>query len=62
MTTWVTPRERAERCPNKESHTPCPNSYLDWHAWAEQMQDTHVVMQCPDCGLFNIWVEKEGEG
>jgi hypothetical protein len=25
-------------CPNRESHTPCPEGYMQWHAWAAKMQ------------------------
>ena len=39
-------------------HTPCPDGYLDWHAWAEKMAREHEQKPCPVCGLWKIWVKK----
>ena len=39
-------------------HTPCPELYMQWHDWAEEMTVTHKQVTCPDCGLFKIWVPK----
>ncbi len=39
-------------------HTPCPEDYLRWHDWAEDMAVTHKQVRCPDCELFKIWVRK----
>jgi hypothetical protein len=44
----------SEQC----NHTPCPESYLSWHAWAEEMNKTHKQIKCPVCGLYAIWVKK----
>jgi hypothetical protein len=39
-------------------HTPCPEGYSQWHAWAEQKSKTHVQHRCPNCGLWSIWKRK----
>lgn len=39
-------------------HTPCPDGYLDWHAWAEEKAKTHRSKRCSECRLFKIWVPK----
>jgi hypothetical protein len=49
----------AETCPNRDAHTPSPHGYLEWHAWAEEMDKTHVQQECPGCGLMAIWVPRE---
>lgn len=46
-------------CPNKDAHTPSPSGYLDWHAWAERMIQTHKQAQCDTCGLWAIWLPIE---
>lgn len=33
-----------------------PIGYIDWHAWAERKKKTHKQQQCPDCGLWHVWV------
>lgn len=43
-------------CPNFEDHTPAPDGYIQWHAWAEQMSKTHRQDKCGGCGLYAIWV------
>lgn len=45
-------------CPNQAEHTPSPESYLGWHAWAEMMANTHEQVRCPGCGLYSIWKPK----
>lgn len=40
-------------------HTPCPTGYIQWHFWAEKMSKTHDQKQCPECGLWAIWVLKQ---
>lgn len=39
-------------------HTPAPESYTHWHAWAEKMTKTHKQVRCQHCGLLAIWVPK----
>lgn len=39
-------------------HTECPVGYSEWHAWAEKKSKTHDQKECPECGLFSIWVLK----
>lgn len=46
-------------CPLADGHTPSPSGYLQWHEWAEKMDETHVQRRCPSCGLFKIWVPME---
>lgn len=43
---------------NCEPHTESPDGYLQWHAWAERMERTHVQRQCRGCGLWSIWEPK----
>lgn len=44
-----------------EPHTPSPDGYLQWHAWAEQLAETHMDRQCKGCGLWAIWEPKPAE-
>lgn len=39
-------------------HTPQPEGYREWHAWAERMSKTHRQVQCPNCGKWSIWLPK----
>lgn len=48
----------ASTCPNREDHTPCPDDYRGWHAWAELMSKTHSQVTCNGCGLYAIWRPK----
>lgn len=47
-------RRPDEDCPDVAQHTPAPDGYTQWHAWAEVMAKTHVPERCPTCGLW-IW-------
>ncbi len=40
-------------------HTPSPEGYIQWHAWAEKKSKTHRQIRCPVCGLWAIWVPKK---
>lgn len=47
-------------CPDKEKfHTPCPETYRAWHAWAEAHTKTHRPTKCPTCGFWSVWVRKK---
>lgn len=46
-------------CPNAANHTPDPEGYLQWHAWAARMARTHRQVQCADCGRLAIWIPKK---
>lgn len=47
------------RCPDEcEPHTPSPDGYLQWHAWAQRMAETHINRQCKGCGLWAVWEPK----
>ena len=48
-------------CPNNANHTPSPAGYLAWFKWAEKMMQTHDQTICPGCGLWKLWVPKEGD-
>lgn len=37
-----------------EPHTPCPDGYIAWWAWAQEMAETHTPRQCKGCGLWVI--------
>lgn len=41
-------------------HTPSPEGYIQFHAWAEKKSKTHRQIRCPVCGLWAIWVPKKG--
>lgn len=45
-------------CPYFEDHTPAPEGYLNWHAWAKTMSKTHKQRKCPGCDRFEIWEPK----
>ena len=45
-------------CPHIEDHTPAPEGYFQWHAWAKDMAKTHRSRRCPGCNLYNIWEPK----
>lgn len=49
-------------CMHAEDHTPCPEGYLQWHAWAEKMSKTHRAIRCGECGLYTIWIPKANVG
>ncbi len=43
-------------CPQQHLHTPGPQGYLEWHAYADHMAATHVQEPCTGlCGKL-IWV------
>jgi hypothetical protein len=42
-------------CPSFHDHTPSPEGYIQWHAWASKMLKTHKQRKCTGCGLFAIW-------
>lgn len=48
----------AEECPNANEHTPSPEGYIQWHAWAGKMNRTHRQIRCSGCGLYKIWVKR----
>lgn len=45
-------------CPNFEDHTPRPEGYIQWQAWAEAMSKTHKQRRCSGCGRYAIWDPK----
>lgn len=51
---------REQTCKNRANHTPVPEGYIQWDAWATRMSKMHRQIRCPECGLWAIWV-KEGE-
>lgn len=51
-------RDHDQTCPNRANHTPCPEGYIQWHAWAEKMGKTHYQVTCHGCGRYAIWVPK----
>lgn len=46
-------------CPEADKHTPCPEGYIAWHRWAEEMSKTHRQRKCKGCGLYSIWEKKD---
>lgn len=42
-----------------KTHTPCPDSYRQWHSWAAHMNKTHQSTRCKSCGLWTVWVERK---
>lgn len=63
MTEQGTPRRtKAEvECPSFHDHTPCPDGYIQWHAWARRMNRTHKQIRCTGCGRFAIWIPRKKE-
>ena len=47
-----------DECPNAAAHTPAPDAYAGWNAWAYRMSKTHRQEKCPACGLYAIWTPK----
>lgn len=45
-------------CSNAANHTPSPALALHKIDWAEEKLRTHRQIQCPDCGLYVIWVAR----
>lgn len=46
-------------CPNEVAHNDDgPSDYMSRAEWAQNMLKTHDQRQCPDCGLWLIWVAK----
>lgn len=40
----------------KCQHTPQPEGYMQWHAWADAMMKAGWRQRrCPQCGLWAIW-------
>lgn len=62
MTDPMTPAEiaagREALCPHFEDHTPQPEGYIQWYAWAEMMVKTHRQSKCAGCGRYAIWTLK----
>ena len=42
-------------CPLARKHTKQPDSYSEWHSWAEKKSKTHYQSACPACGRFVMW-------
>lgn len=42
-----------------KDHTPCPEGYIQWHAWAREKAKTHKQVRCEECGRYQIWVPKK---
>lgn len=54
----MNPHATKGECANRHLHTPCPDGYLAWHAWADKMGKTHKTRKCPTCGMWAIWEPK----
>lgn len=52
------PPKRVERSRTQCVHTPCPEGYLQWHAWADAASKTHAQVKCPCCGRWSVWLPK----
>lgn len=46
-------------CPSFHDHTPCPEGYIQWHAWARRMNRTHRSTKCVGCGLYKVWIPRK---
>lgn len=43
-----------------EHHTPCPEGYNHWHAWADLMhRNGYSQITCDRCSRFSIWLPKK---
>lgn len=49
-------------CLQADQHgdTDAPSGYLARFEWAEEMSRTHEQRQCPGCGLYKIWMPRDG--
>lgn len=45
-------------CPQRDKHTPAPDGYMQWHAWAHRMAVGHRQVRCRGCKRYAIWVVK----
>lgn len=52
--------DRRPGCPNAAQHEPWPRGYIQASDYADEMMKTHDQAQCPGCGLWEIWIPKEG--
>ena len=52
---------KEKSCPNISQHTPQPEGYNEWHAWAHEMGKTHKQIRCNGCHLLQIWIPKNPE-
>lgn len=46
-------------CPSFHDHTPCPEGYIQWHAWARRQMRTHRQIKCTGCDLYTIWIPRK---
>jgi hypothetical protein len=47
-----------EDCPLRAQHTPRPEGFLPYVAWAEAKSRTHRQLRCAGCHRWAIWVPK----
>lgn len=47
-----------ETCPYRAQHTPAPEGYIAWHAWAARMRVGHRQVRCRGCRLHVTWKVK----
>lgn len=47
-----------DACPDAANHTPSPDGYLAWHAWAARMGQGHRQVTCAVCGLYAVWIRR----
>ncbi|MCP4990493.1 MAG: hypothetical protein GY928_31970 [Colwellia sp.] len=50
----------AEVDKSKCRHTPGSDKlgYNEWSGWQAEKKKTHNQTQCPNCGLWSVWVKK----
>jgi hypothetical protein len=36
-----------------------PLDYRERWEWSKQMYKTHLCVQCPQCGLWKVWLPRE---
>ncbi len=55
----TSPLDSLTACPNASAHNDDkPSDYTQEEQWARRKLRTHEQTQCPDCGLWVIWVPK----
>jgi hypothetical protein len=45
-------------CPNSAQHVPCPEGYIAWWEWVDEMSKTHNSAQCSSCWFWVLLVPK----
>jgi hypothetical protein len=42
----------------EELHAESPKGYIEFFNWCDEMNKTHKQIQCPVCGLYEVWIKR----